>query len=347
MNYPYLTATLSAVFAGATFVTAQEPVETSPEPAPPNEVPVLKDVPIRGRLFAAADSKSGGSVSVKSSGGGTGKATVTIEVNGKKETREIDLGNAAEIKIVTESSDSPKIKRVTFLGVTPEELSEQLAAQLPIEAGSGLIVRTVIPESPAAAAGLQKNDILIQLDDQLLSAPKQLQKLVASRKPGESVRIVYLRRGQRAEVEAKLAEHDESADASAIRYFIEGLGGGGDYKVGDVMKVPGDILSFQKKAVVVDKDGRVIAKHESSDDRDAAVKKLAEQVERMREQAEAAQKKAQEAIRHAEIAAREAAEIAKKEASAAVERMQDQLRKVHAELERRELERSEKQPPKQ
>ena len=44
---------------------------------------------------------NGGSKASASVVGGKGKATVTIDVNGKKETREIDLGHGTEIKVIT------------------------------------------------------------------------------------------------------------------------------------------------------------------------------------------------------------------------------------------------------
>lgn len=357
MNQRTIISSISAVFAGASFLAAQESTEVKPnlEPAV-KEVPVLKDIPVVNRLFVAGKVEKennataeikGGVLTLKAGGDGQGKATITIDVNGKKETREIDLGNATEIKVITDSN-AVKPTRVTFLGVAPEELSEDVASQLPID-GSGLLVRTVIPDSPAAAAGIQKNDVLLRLDDQILSAPKQLQKLVASRKAGESVRITYFRRGQRGEMEVKLADHEELADAKFDVFLDSNQGGGRNPKLdlyfgghgskygsSDTapLRVPLDPLTFQKKIVVVDKEGNVVSKDESEGEQAAAVKRLAVEMERMRAQAALAQKQAQEAVQHAENAAREAAAIAKKEASVAVEQMQEALRRLQEQLER-------------
>jgi PDZ domain-containing secreted protein len=220
-------------------------------------------------------------------------------------------------------------------------LSEELAAQLPVDAGSGLLVRTVLPDSPAAQAGIQKNDVLIKLDDQTLSAPKQLQKLVASRKPGDTVKIIYLRRGQRAEVDAKLAEHEQPANTLYLsrdpnakgentqnfQLWLDGR---------DARRVPFDPLSLQKKIVIVDKHGNVVAKDDAEAQQAEAIKRMAAEVDRMKDQAAAAQKQAQEAIRHAENAAREAAEVAKKEAAAIAERMRDAVRQLQEQLEKQQ-----------
>jgi hypothetical protein len=350
MNHRIFTTSLSALFVGTILTAAQQPDVLEPVPQPPKQsVPVLKDIPIIKQLFTTDVEKQGdlvtkvkgGVVTLKTAGEGQGKATITIDINGKKETREIDLGNATEIKITTDSSN-PDLKpaRVTYFGVAPEELSEELASQLPIEAGSGLLVRSVVPESPAAVAGIQKNDILLKLDEQTLNAPKQLQKLVASRKPGDVVKIAYLRRGQRAEVEAKLAEHEQPADylflsknpdvkgefSQNFQWFVNGKG----------KKVPVDPLSFQKKIVILDKEGNVVAKDDAEAQHAEAIKRMSVEVERMRDQAAAAQKQAQEAIRHAEKAAREAAEIAKKEAAAVAERMRDTVKQLQEQLEKQQ-----------
>jgi len=365
MNHRTITISLSALLAGASFVAGQEPLngESAPDPQNPG-VPVLKEIPVIGRLFTAADVEKqndfvtkvkDGVITLKAGGDAKGKATITIDVNGKKETREIDLGNATEIKITTDS-EAAKPSRVTYLGVAPEELSEELASQLPIDPGSGLLIRTVLPDSPAATAGLQKNDVLLKLDDQILSAPKQLQKLVASRKPGETVRVVYFRKGQRAEVEAKLAEHEELANAKfdvlldSIRDSERNpkldlyLGGHGS-KHGSAdtvpLRVPIDPLTFQKKIVIVDKDGNVVTKDDSEGQHEEAIKRMAAEIEKMRDQAAAAQKQAQEAIRHAEMAAREAAEIAKKEASAVADRMRETIKDLQEQVEKQQLKKKE------
>ena len=169
---------------------------------------------------APVTESSATSTTVTSKGG---KATITIDVNGKKETREIEIGKGVEI----EAGTPPKmnvpahsitrvktITRSTWMGVAADEVSEELRAQLPIESGAGLIVRSVIPDSPAAAANLQKNDVLLKLDDQLLTNPQQLRTLVGAKKDGDIVKVTYLRRGQESTTDVKLAMHEDREIAS-------------------------------------------------------------------------------------------------------------------------------------
>ena len=54
---------------------------------------------------------------------------------------------------------TPKIP-VTFLGVETSEVPNVVSEQLGLAKGFGLVVDYVVPDSPAAAAGVQQNDII-------------------------------------------------------------------------------------------------------------------------------------------------------------------------------------------
>src|SRR4051812_46436422 len=60
---------------------------------------------------------------------------------------------------VVETEIDRKAKEVPWLGVSTEEASEVVGAQLGLQPGDGLVVRFVEPDSPAAKAGLQQNDV--------------------------------------------------------------------------------------------------------------------------------------------------------------------------------------------
>src|SRR5438552_9206656 len=69
---------------------------------------------------------------------------------------------------------------VTFLGVETSEVPSVVSEQLGLAKGFGLVVDYVVPDGPAAAAGVQQNDIIKMLNDQILINTKQLSKLVRS-----------------------------------------------------------------------------------------------------------------------------------------------------------------------
>ena len=85
----------------------------------------------------------------------------------------------------------------TWIGVRIAEASIEISARLPIEPGTGLVVDEVIADSPAAAAGLQRGDVLARLNEQTLVTPTQLKTLVMHRKPGDQVEVTFFRKGEK------------------------------------------------------------------------------------------------------------------------------------------------------
>jgi len=101
----------------------------------------------------------------------------------------------------------PKVP-VTFLGVDTSEVPNVLCDQLGLPKGFGLVVDYVVPDGPAAAAGVQQNDVIKMLNDQILTDPGQLAKLVRSYSEGTNVTLTILRKGQEQKVTVKLAKKE-------------------------------------------------------------------------------------------------------------------------------------------
>ena len=97
---------------------------------------------------------------------------------------------------------------VTFLGVETSPIPSVVCDQLGIAKGFGLVVDYVVPDGPAAAAGVQQNDILKMLNDQILLEPGQLAKLVRSYSEGTTVTLTVLRKGQEQKISVKLTKKE-------------------------------------------------------------------------------------------------------------------------------------------
>lgn len=91
-------------------------------------------------------------------------------------------------------------QEVPWLGLGVEEASDAVAAQLGLKAGEGLVVTHVAPNSPAAKAGFQKYDVMVELEGQLLVHPAQFRKLVRLHEEGDTVKITYYRAGKKETV---------------------------------------------------------------------------------------------------------------------------------------------------
>ena len=102
---------------------------------------------------------------------------------------------------------APKVPAI-FLGVETSQVPTVVSEQLGLSKGLGLVVEYVVPDSPAAAAGIQQNDILKMLNDQILIEPSQLRKLLQTFSDGADVTLTILRKGQEQKVTLKLTKKE-------------------------------------------------------------------------------------------------------------------------------------------
>jgi membrane-associated protease RseP (regulator of RpoE activity) len=120
------------------------------------------------------------------------------------------------IQAIQRSGDEAPAQSVTWLGVYSEEVSEALGSQLNLSSGAGLVITFVAPESPAAKAGLQKNDVLVELGDQLLVNQDQLAKLIRAHKDGDEVTLTFYRQGQKQTLPATLGKSPAEFSAMPV-----------------------------------------------------------------------------------------------------------------------------------
>jgi hypothetical protein len=191
--------------------------------------PVLADDPVSVTASAGTISLGSGAPQVQMFGSTNVSGRMVVQVigpNGEKHVQVFDSSNplagATNSSVITASATlaDPDAK-VTWLGVSTEPAGDEVRAQLSLDAGIGLTVHNVVAESPAEKAGLQTFDVLVQFDDQKLMSSEQLHNLVIAKKPGETARLTYLRKGKEATATATLIEH---ADTGANLHAID-LGG--------------------------------------------------------------------------------------------------------------------------
>jgi hypothetical protein len=102
---------------------------------------------------------------------------------------------------------APKVP-MTFLGVETSQVPDVVSEQLGLAKGLGLVVEYVVPDSPATSAGIQQNDILKMLNDQILMEPSQLRKLLQTFSDGTEVTLTILRKGQEQKITVKLSKKE-------------------------------------------------------------------------------------------------------------------------------------------
>jgi putative serine protease PepD len=74
------------------------------------------------------------------------------------------------------------------------------------DGGQGALVAQVTADSPAAKAGLKTGDIVISVDGNDINGPEGLGAAIRDHKPGESVKITYVRGGAEHTITVTLAQ---------------------------------------------------------------------------------------------------------------------------------------------
>lgn len=97
-------------------------------------------------------------------------------------------------------------KPTPYIGVITTPPPGVLSAQLGLAEGFGLVVSDVLPDSPAAKAGVQRYDVLTKFNDQQLVDSGQFSTLVRALKKGDEASITLIRKTQEQKVTVTIDE---------------------------------------------------------------------------------------------------------------------------------------------
>ncbi|MGH8183850.1 MAG: Do family serine endopeptidase [Rhodanobacteraceae bacterium] len=101
------------------------------------------------------------------------------------------------------------------LGVDAQNLSARVAAALGIKASSGALITNVLPDSPAAKAGLQPGDLVTSVNGQPVTDAQDLRNAQGLAPLGSTLKLGVDRGGKQRVIEAKLtAVSGQAAGAS-------------------------------------------------------------------------------------------------------------------------------------
>lgn len=103
----------------------------------------------------------------------------------------------------------------SYTGVVLEMIGPQLAQYFGSQGGNGLLVRSVDPNSPAAAAGLRAGDVVVRANAVIITGTNEWYKLVRENK-GRPVSVVIMRDRQ----EETLVLVPDSKKRSSLERFL-------------------------------------------------------------------------------------------------------------------------------
>ena len=101
-----------------------------------------------------------------------------------------------------------------WLGVQLSDISLEQAKTLGLHPVKGVVIRSVLPEQPAARGGIQKQDVILAVNEYNVDSPRDVLRMVGGLEAGRVVRLTIIRKGRTMQISVPLGAKPESAKAS-------------------------------------------------------------------------------------------------------------------------------------
>ncbi|MCX7866023.1 MAG: DegQ family serine endoprotease [Limisphaera sp.] len=96
-----------------------------------------------------------------------------------------------------------------YLGLSLQPLTRELAREFQLSEPSGALVAEVVPDSPAAEAGLKEGDVIVEFNNRKVEDMRHLRLMAAQTPPGTTVPVKVLRDGKELTLKVTLGEFPE------------------------------------------------------------------------------------------------------------------------------------------
>jgi serine protease Do len=99
-----------------------------------------------------------------------------------------------------------------WLGITVQDLNEDLAKYFGLEQKEGVLVAKVLENGPAAKAGMRDSDVIRKIDGRQINNTKELLSVVGKTEPGRKVKAQVLRDKKELVLEIQIGERPENLE---------------------------------------------------------------------------------------------------------------------------------------
>ncbi|MFL6652512.1 MAG: DegQ family serine endoprotease [Sulfurifustaceae bacterium] len=130
-----------------------------------------------------------------------------------------------------------------WLGVSIQDVTQDLAKQFRLGDSKGALVSEVLADSPAAAAGVKPGDVIVNFDGRPVDSPAVLRNNVAQTPVGKTVKVEIVREGKRQTANVKIAEQPKEIAQAGEEESLQGEGAEGKSALAgmDVRNITPDI----------------------------------------------------------------------------------------------------------
>lgn len=120
------------------------------------------------------------------------------------------------LPVIEQLKQGKKVQR-GWLGVKIQTITDDLAEGLGMKETKGALVVEVMPDSPAAKAGIKSGDVILSFDGKGISEMRRLPRIVAETAIGKTVDVKVLRSGDEKALQVKVAELQDEEDADETK----------------------------------------------------------------------------------------------------------------------------------
>lgn len=104
-----------------------------------------------------------------------------------------------------------------WIGVTVQQVNEDLAKSFGLDKAGGALITDIQKNSPAQKAGLQRGDIILQINGENLEDLNDLPKRIAALPIGGKARLTLFRNGRKAEVSIIIGTQDQEKEPTTAK----------------------------------------------------------------------------------------------------------------------------------
>ncbi len=122
-----------------------------------------------------------------------------------------------------------------WLGVETHEVTAEKAKELKLSAERGVVLGKIVPDSPAAKAGLKENDVVTEINGQRVEGMAQFRRMIHEIPAGRSIQLTVWRDGRAQTISATLGKSEERRHAMRM---VSPMPGTFSFRMPEIPEIP-------------------------------------------------------------------------------------------------------------
>jgi C-terminal processing protease CtpA/Prc len=126
----------------------------------------------------------------------------------------------------------------SWLGVELHEVTGDTAKELKLPAERGVVLSSIVPESPAAKAGLKENDVVTEINGQRVEGSAQFRRMIREIPAGRTAQLTVWRDGRAQTVSVTLGKAEERRHSFKVFTPAPGASGSFAFNMPEIPMIP-------------------------------------------------------------------------------------------------------------